>query len=254
MLLAIDVGNTQTVIGVFEKDSLQEHWRISTNKEETADEFAIVLNDLLLLKGLKLSNIEAVIISSVVPHCTAALQEMTLKNLKLEPLVVGPGLKTGLPILYDNPHEVGADRIVNSVAAYELYGGPVIVVDFGTATTFDVVSGQGEYLGGAIAPGIEVSTEALFSAAARLSRVDLTAPKKVIGKNTQSSVQSGVIFGSAGLVDALVNRIRQELKTDAKVVATGGLAELMIPHCATITEINPMLTLVGLKKIYDRNG
>ncbi len=253
MLLAIDVGNTQTAVGIFKGDELCCHWRISTNKEETADELAITLANLLGLENLNLSDINAIIISSVVPHCTISLAEMAHKNLRLEPLIVGPGVRTGIPILYDNPHEVGADRIANAVAAYELYEGPVIVVDFGTATTFDAISEKGEYLGGAIAPGVEVAAQALFSAAAKLSGVELVRPPSPIGKNTQASLQSGIIFGSAGLVDTLVRRIKKEMGDNPKVVATGGLAELMAPECETIDEVNPLLTLIGLKKIYDKN-
>lgn len=254
MLLAIDVGNTQTVIGVFDGNNLKAHFRISTNKEETGDELAVTLTNLLSLEALSLSDIKALVVSSVVPHCTASLEEMADKVLGLEPLLVGPGTKTGMPILYDNPHEVGADRIANAVAAYELYSGPVIVIDFGTATTFDAVSKKGEYLGGAIAPGIEISAEALFEVAAKLSKVDLEAPQSVIGKNTRSSMQAGIILGHAGLVDSIIRRMKDEMKNDAKVVATGGLAELIAPNCQTNLEVNPLLTLVGLKKIYDRNS
>lgn len=253
MLLVVDVGNTQTCIGIFDKDILKCHWRISTNREETSDEVAVTLADLLNLESLRLADINAVVISSVVPHCTAAYEEMTYKILKLKPLVVGPGVKTGLPILYDNPHEVGADRIVNAVAAYELYGGPVIIVDFGTATTFDVVSKKGEYLGGAIVPGVEVSAEALFEKAARLSRIDLTKPPSVIGKNTQESLQAGIIFGTIGLVDTLVKRIIEEIGSECFVVATGGLAELIAPECQSINKIDTLLTFTGLKKVYDKN-
>lgn len=254
MLLAIDVGNSQTVVGVWESSELKAHFRISTNKEETADEIAITLRDLLSLKGFDLKQIDAVIVSSVVPHCTASLKEMADKNLDLEPLIVGPGTKTGMPILYDNPHEVGADRIVNAVAAYELYGGPAVVVDFGTATTFDLVSKKGEYVGGVIAPGVEVSAEALFERAAKLSKVDLEVPDAVIGKNTRTSMQSGIMYGSAGVVDTIIGKIEDEIKEDLKVVATGGLTELIIPACKTEIEVNPLLTLIGLNKIFEKNA
>ncbi|MDI6891444.1 MAG: type III pantothenate kinase [Actinomycetota bacterium] len=253
MLLAIDVGNTQTCIGLFEGENLYCHWRISTNKEETADEVTVTLADLLALEGLNLPSMTAVIISSVVPHCTASLEEMARRNLKIEPMIVGPGVKTGMPILYDNPHEVGADRIVNAVAAYELYGGPVIVVDFGTATTFDAISEKGEYLGGVITPGVEISAEALFETAAKLSRVDLVKPPSVIGKNTGASIQAGVILGTAGQVDSLVGMIQTEMGGECFVVATGGLAELIAPECKTIHKVDPLLTLTGLKKVYDKN-
>lgn len=253
MILALDIGNTQTVVGVFEKDRLRHHWRISTQKEETADQLKVILADLLALEGLSLDNIKAIVVSSVVPHCTAAIEEMARQGLKLEPLVVGPGVKTGISILYDNPHEVGADRVVNAVAAYHLYGGPVIIVDFGTATTFCVVSKKGEYLGGAIVPGIEISAEALFNTAAKLSRVEFEKPTSVIGKNTRASLQSGLIFGTAGLVDSMVERIKADLGEECKVVATGGLADLIAPECKNITKVDLLLTLTGLKLIYDRH-
>lgn len=253
MLLVIDVGNTQTNFGVFKGDKLIVSWRISTNAEETADELAVTLSELFSLKDLSFSEVEGVAISSVVPHCTAALTEMCDKFFELEPLIVGPGVKTGISILYDNPHEVGPDRIVNALAAYELYGGPVIVVDFGTATTFDAISKKGEYLGGAIAPGIEISTNALFDHAARLSRVDLVKPSKVIGKNTQESLQAGIIFGFAGQVDEIVRKMDEELKAKAEVVATGGLAPFIAPECATVDKIDIDLTLIGLHKVWERN-
>lgn len=253
MLLAIDVGNTQTAIGVFENDRLVNQWRISTNRDETADELAVVLSDLLKLANLTLQDISACIVSSVVPRCTASLIEMVKKNLKVKLIIVGPGIKTGMPILYDNPHEVGADRIANSVAAFNEYGGPVIVVDFGTATTFDAVSAKGEYMGGAIAPGLEISAEALFTVAAKLSRVDFVKPATVIGKNTETSIQSGLIFGFAGLVDTVVTKMKKELGSDPKVVATGGLASLIAPECETVQTVNPLLTLSGLKAIYELN-
>lgn len=253
MLLAIDVGNTQTVIGVFKDEELICHWRISTNKEETADESAVVLSDLLGLKKLALQDVSAVIVSSVVPRCTASLIEMAEANLNIKPIIVGPGLKTGMPILYDNPLEVGADRIVNAVAAFKKYGGPAIVVDFGTATTFDAISAKGEYLGGAISPGVEISSEALFTIAAKLSRVDLRKPSKVIGKNTETSIQSGLIYGFAGLVDTIVGKMIYEIGSEPEIIATGGLASLIAPVCESIQEIDPLLTLTGLKIIYDMN-
>lgn len=253
MLLVIDVGNTQTALGVFENDKLQCDFRISTNAEQTADELAITFADLLALQGLGLKDLTAVTISSVVPHLTTALEEMARRILKVSLLVVGPGIKTGIPILYDNPREVGADRIANAVAAHHLYGGPAIVVDFGTATTFDVISRKGEYLGGVIAPGVEVSADALSTKAAKLSRVELVKPEAVIGKNTVASLQSGIIFGFAGQVDRLIEMIKKELGDDARVIATGGLAELMVPECKTIELHNPLLTLTGLRLIYQRN-
>ena len=253
MLLAVDVGNTQTSFGVFDGDELCCSWRISTNKEETADELAVTLTNLLNLQGLKLKDIDAIIISSVVPHCTASLIEMAQSIFKLEAIVVGPGTKTGIPILYDNPHEVGADRIANAVAAYDIYGGPVIVVDFGTATTFDAISSKGEYLGGAIAPGIETSAEALFEMAAKLSQVDLKVPSKAIGKNTTESLQSGIMLGFVGQVDKIVSLIKGEMEENSTVVATGGLAGLFASKCEFVDEVNLTLTLQGLKKIFEMN-
>lgn len=254
MLLTIDVGNTQTVIGVFEDKELISSWRISTDADKTADELIIILSDLLSLRNLSLNNIKAVAISSVVPHSTMALEDLTRRYFGFEPLVIGPGIKTGISILYDNPREVGADRIVNAVAAYEIYGGPLIIVDFGTATTFCAVSKSGEYLGGAITPGIEISSDALFSKAARLSRVDLQKPKTVIGKNTVSSLQSGIIYGFAGQVDAIILRMKKEIKENVKeVIATGGLMNLVIDECKEITKRDPLLTLNGLRIIWERN-
>ncbi|MDI6800112.1 MAG: type III pantothenate kinase [Actinomycetota bacterium] len=253
MLLVADVGNTQSSFGVFEGDDLKESWRISTNKDETADEVGAAIFSLLSMKKMGLDELDAMIISSVVPHCTASLIEMGQKLLGVEPLVVGPGLKTGVTILYDNPHEIGADRIVNAAAAHRIYGGPVIVVDFGTATTFDAISEKGEYLGGAIVPGIETSAEALFEMAARLSRVDLKVPKKAVGKNTTESLQSGILYGAAGAVDRIAEMIKDEIGKEAKVVATGGLAELAFEISTTIDELNPDLTLFGLKILFDKN-
>ena len=253
-LLAIDVGNTQTAIGVFKDDQLVHHWRISTDRDATADEMAVILSDLMDLKQMAMQDISHMAVSSVVPNCTSSLLEMAQDSLHIKPLIVGPGIKTGMPILYDNPHEVGADRIANAVAAFQRFKTAAIVVDFGTAITFDAISVKGEYLGGAIAPGIEISAEALFSVAAKLSRVDLCKPDRVIGKNTESSVQSGLIFGFAGLVDAIVAKIRTEMKVDPKVIATGGFAPLIAPVCETIEETDPFLTLVGLRIIHEMNA
>jgi type III pantothenate kinase len=254
MLLAVDVGNTQTVLGVFDQKKLLCDFRISTDRDKTADELAITLADLLRLQELKLQDIKALIVSSVVPSHTSALTTMARDHLNISPLIVGPGVKTGMPILYENPHEVGADRIVNGVAAFTLYGGPAIVVDFGTATTFDVISEKGEYLGGAIAPGVQISADALFTVAAKLSRVDIVRPKAVIGKNTAESLQSGILFGYAGQVDAMVNRITEELGKKPVVIATGGLAELVHPECRTIEKLDLLLTLKGLQMIFEKNA
>jgi type III pantothenate kinase len=256
VLLAIDVGNTHTVIGLYsspDSDNLVDHWRISTNAERTSDECALMVQEFLAFHGRGLrSGIHGVAISSVVPRVSMALRDMTVKYFGFEPVVVGPGIRTGMPILTDNPKEVGADRIVNSIAAFTQFGGPAIVIDFGTATTFDAVSAKGEYLGGAIVPGIEISLEALTSRAAALRRVELVEPRNVIGKNTVESIQSGVIFGYASLVDGLCERMENELG-DSVIVATGGLATLISPYCDSIEHIEPWLTLHGLRIIYERN-
>ncbi len=254
MLLAVDVGNTQTVIGVFERKSLEQHWRISTSGQRTSDEMALVFQGLLTQVGLSFSRqITGVCISSVVPGVTSALREMTERYFRFSPVVVEPGVKTGLPILTENPREVGADRVVNAIAAVELYGAPAIVVDFGTATTVDAVSDKGEYLGGAIAPGVEVSTNALVSAGAQLRRVEYVAPKSVVGKTTVEAIQAGVIYGFAGQVDAIVDRMQHELGGNAAVVATGGLAPVVIEHSRTLQKHEPWLTLIGLRLVYERN-
>lgn len=254
MILAVDVGNTQTVLGLFEGEQLHGHWRVATDATLTADELRVKIGGLLALDGLGWSDIERLVLSSVVPTLTGHYDEMALRATGVSPMVVGPGLKTGMPIRYDNPHEVGADRIVNGVAAYDAYGGPVIVVDFGTATTLDVIDGSGAYLGGAIAPGVETSAEALFSRAARLAKVDLEPPTKVIGTNTRESVQAGLMLGEAAMVDGLTRRAWSELGVECTVVATGGLAERMAPLCETIQHVEPDLTLRGLMIIYGRNA
>ena len=255
MLLAVDVGNTQTVIGVFERDSLEQHWRIASAADRTADEMALIFQGLLAQVGLSFSrNVTSVVISSVVPRVTQALREMTERYFRFMPIVVEPGVKTGIPIVTDNPKEVGADRVVNSLAAFTMYGWPVIVVDFGTATTVDVVSEKGEYLGGAIAPGVEISTNALVAAGAQLRRIEFVPPKSPVGKTTVEAIQSGVIYGFAGQVDALVDRVREAIgDPSATVVATGGLAPVIMAESRTITKHEPWLTLVGLRLIYDKN-
>jgi type III pantothenate kinase len=253
VLFAVDVGNTQSVLGLFDGETLVGHWRISTDASLTGDELRVKVAGLLGLEGLGWGDVSNVILASVVPRVTAAWEDATRAASNSELLIVGPGLKTGMPIKYDNPHEVGADRIVNGVAAVERLGGPVIVVDFGTATTIDVIDDSGSYLGGAIAPGVETSAEALFTKAARLSKVDLEAPPRVIGTNTRASVQAGLLLGEAAMVDGLVRRVWSELGVEAPVIATGGLAERMGPLCDTVGHVDPDLTLKGLRIIFDRN-
>ncbi len=253
MLLAIDIGNTNVVLGVFDNERLVENWRVGTNSQITPDEYAMIFKDLFGFAQLGFNQIDGVIISTVVPPLLSVMTEMSQKYFKIEPLVVTHKLRTGITIRYDNPREVGADRIVNAAAAYKLYGGPIIIVDFGTATTFCAVTKRGEYLGGAICPGVKISAEALFQRASKLPRVELTKPPSVIGADTVSAMQAGIIYGYAGLVDGIVKRMKKELSMDAKVVATGGLAELVSPETETIQEIIPHLTLEGLRLLYEIN-
>jgi type III pantothenate kinase len=254
MLVVMDVGNTNTVIGVYQGDKLLSHWRIRTEKEATIDEFGILFSNLFQAQGLKLEPGAELIISCVVPPMINTLEGFAQRYLQVRPLWVGPGIKTGMPIHYDNPREVGADRIVNAVAAYDQVNGSVVVVDFGTATTFDVISRQGEYLGGAIAPGVMISCEALFVKASKLPRVEIFAkPKSVIAKDTISSMNAGIMYGYAGLVDGIVNRIMAALGDNPKVIATGGLACLIALETQSIDLVDDDLTLKGLKIIYERN-
>lgn len=253
-LLAIDVGNTNTVLGVYRGDDLVAQWRIQTNEGRTGDEYAVLLTGLLgLSSGLAIDMISHGIISSVVPPAVFGLQSLFTQHLCGPAMVVGPGIKTGMPILYENPREVGADRIVNAVAAYERLGCGCIVVDFGTATTWDVVTPRGEYLGGVIAPGVSISAEALYQHASKLPRVEIARPSKIVGRNTVASMQSGLLHGYAGMVDGLVDRIRAEVGWEARCIATGGLAGLIARESRTIELTDEMLTLQGLKILFDRN-
>ena len=253
MVLVIDVGNSHNVIGLFSKDKLLTHWRIRTEWNRTADEYWVLIKEFILLNQVEAETIDDIVISCVVPPLGPILKEMAKKYFSCEPLVVGPGVKTGISILYRNPAEVGADRIVNSVAAFEKYGGPIIIIDFGTATTFDAVSQKGQYLGGVIFPGVQISMDALFNHAARLPRVELVVPEKVIGRSTMESIQSGAVHGFAGMIDAIVAKIRQELGKKAKVIGTGGIVDWIASQTDTIDVIDPFLTLEGLRIIYEKN-
>lgn len=253
MMLAVDIGNTNIVIGLYKMRELITNWRVSTNRASTADEYGILFRQLLSYAGIDRQLVDAAVISSVVPPLGPVMREAMSRFFGVDALLVGPGIRTGMSIRYEDPREVGADRIVNAVAAFEKYGGPAIVVDFGTATTFDAISKSGEYLGGAIAPGIGISTEALFERAAKLPRVEIARPRSAIGKNTISSMQSGILFGFAGQVDELVRRIGRELGDRPRVIATGGLADFIARETSTIEHVDPWLTLEGLRIIYERN-
>ncbi|MEB3103280.1 type III pantothenate kinase [Ferviditalea candida] len=253
MILVMDIGNTNIVLGLYQGKELLHHWRLSTNRGATVDEYGMIIHNLFRHIGVNVEQVRDIVISSVVPQIMNTIEALCAKYLKKEPLIVGPGLKTGLNILYDNPKEVGADRIVNAIAAIELYGPPLIVVDFGTATTFDYIDDKARYLGGAIAPGIGISTEALYQKAAKLPRIDLVKPKSTVGRNSVTSMQAGIIYGFAGQVDGIAMRMREEFESEAKVIATGGLAELISGESRTIETVNPLLTLQGLQMIYERN-
>jgi len=253
MLLVVDIGNTHTAFGLFEGDSLRFDWRMETRSERTADELAAAMRGLFELEGLDMRRVDAAIISSVVPPATLPMEGLLARYFKLTPLLVGPGMKTGMPVLYENPRDLGADRIVNAVAAYARFPQGAIVVDFGTATTLDVVTARGEYAGGIIVPGLLISADALYRATAKLPRVEIARPKSVVGTNTVASIQSGLVFGYAGMIDALVGRIRAELAYSPKVVATGGLGALVARESAAIEEYDDLLTLRGLKLLHERN-
>ena len=271
MLLAIDVGNTNTVLGLYridedsgspaagsgrrgdEKPELIAHWRVTTHRQQTADEYGVLFINLFKMNGIAPSQVKYIMISSVVPPVEGTLRQVCETYFHVQPFFVEPGIKTGMPLLVDNPLELGADRLVNAIAAFERYGGPCIVVDFGTATTFDVISAKGEYMGGSIAPGLGLSAEALFSRAARLSRVDIKRPDKVIGTNTIGHLQSGLYFGYIGLVDGILDRIVAELGTKPRVIASGIMAHLIAADSRYISDIDDMLTLDGLRILFERN-
>jgi type III pantothenate kinase len=254
MILVIDVGNTNIVLGVYQEDKLVYHWRINTNKKQTEDEYGLLVRGLFREEGLSPESIQGIIISSVVPPSMSALERMCVKYFNQNPMVIGPGIKTGLPITYENPREVGADRIVNAVGALEEYDPPLIIVDSGTATTFCYVDEQGNYQGGAIAPGMHISMEALYHYASKLPKIDFKRPQHVVGKNTVTAMQSGIVYGYIGLVDGMIKRMKAEAKKEPTIVATGGLAKVIADESEYIQHYDPFLTLKGLYTIYKKNS
>ncbi|ACK94648.1 type III pantothenate kinase [Bacillus thuringiensis] len=254
MIFVLDVGNTNAVLGVFEEGELRQHWRMETDRHKTEDEYGMLVKQLLDHEGLSFEDVKGIIVSSVVPPIMFALERMCEKYFKIKPLVVGPGIKTGLNIKYENPREVGADRIVNAVAGIQLYGSPLIIVDFGTATTYCYINEEKHYMGGVITPGIMISAEALYSRAAKLPRIEITKPSSVVGKNTVSAMQSGILYGYVGQVEGIVKRMKEEAKQEPKVIATGGLAKLISEESNVIDIVDPFLTLKGLYMLYERNA
>ena len=253
MLLVLDIGNSNIVMGAYDGAKLLRHWRISTDRQKTGDEYGILINELFRYQGLSLSDIQAIIISSVVPPLVVPLHKMCERYFHIRPLIVGPGIRTGIRLNYENPRSIGADRIVNVIGAHEQYGGPLIVIDIGTATTFDIVAENGDFLGGVIAPGLGSSAEALFQRAAQLPRIELVPPKAVVCRSTIQGMQAGIIYGYVGQIDAIVRRIKAELAMEMKVVATGGFARMVAKESQTIDKVDHFLTLTGLRVLYERN-
>ncbi|WP_066159720.1 type III pantothenate kinase [Halalkalibacter krulwichiae] len=254
MILVADVGNSNIMLGVYEEKELKYHWRVATSRQKTEDEWAMMIKGLFTHENLTFDAIEGIIISSVVPPIMFALEQMCRKYFDIKPMIIGPGIKTGLNVKYDNPRDVGADRIVNAVAAIELYGAPLVIVDFGTATTYCYINEHKQYMGGAIAPGISISTEALYTRASKLPRIEIAKPKKVFGTNTVHAMQAGIFYGYVGQVDGIVNRMKDLSDKTPTIIATGGLASLIASETETIDVVEPFLTLKGLQMIYEKNS